>query len=751
MPITPISNKYYDYRGTVGSFLKANVGDLLESKSIIKESISVITGADAYFQLNPVENIITWTGGDFELEGFREGDAVLCEIFSNGGGLVTSWNAVVQAIDTDMIDLDTIPAWIDATIGQIFRITSKNRRGGLIVDLNNVSNGVVGNEFSTIDGEVSRFKFITNSISVGSTVNGISVGNQSGQYIISASIKLNSEANYVRQWEVTFRYILSGINEPNLFTAANCQKLFLKFRWQRIYGDPANNLIYIQSEDADTGYFDQAFNNGGDESAVIQAINSVDYQDETTCTVVVEHTGSLFGIGACYCPQDETYYKNKTYSQAELSMALPTTNLILAPLGSQTNPDSAEFTLNIQSITSLSATQKQIVFKFQPDGNFYSFMDSREDGDRLFKIWIRADDENLLVFDDQLTKTLPVGGPITFAQHTFLDHSQNFVESATSADGYSANIEDDLAFTGAFLVPLFATGQNLYAKIIAFNSTTNESFILNSVNFNFDTVPMIGGKYILNETLPVISTLPNTSEKLNARLYLDPAYDVPASDLYGVRIYLPFLYRWEYWLNQPNAADDFYPNQNKNWFPYGNTGDWKLKLRLESIVNDLLYFYENDLDIKNYDSDAEIDQNIELIIDSTDQIVNIITEGMLMRVRATHTINSGMDWNPAEVWGMITVEPTESSPRWICSTVVPFDNNNSNPLTPLSGLYCDLQIVGNVATMECYFDPTKVNLENGCKFTTKIKGCFQERIETGKEKSDTVVKQKSDGVIKQKA
>jgi hypothetical protein len=30
----------------------------------------------------------------------------------------------------------------------------------------------------------------------------------------------------------------------------------------------------------------------------------------------------------------------------------------------------------------------------------------------------------------------------------------------------------------------------------------------------------------------------------------------------------------------------------------------------------------------------------------------------------------------------------------------------------------------NVARMECYFDPTKINLENGCKFTTKIKGCL---------------------------
>jgi len=747
MPITPINNTYNDYRGTVGSFLKANVGDKLKSKSIVKESISVTSGADAYFQLNPIEKIITWTGGNFELEGFRYGDGVFCELFNGFGVLITSWNAVIESINEDQIDLDTVPVWINPANNEVLRITSKNRRGGLIIDINNTENGVVGSEFSTIDGEVTRFKFSLTAISVGSTISGISVGNQSGQYALSCTIKLVSELNYVRNWEVIFTYILSGINEPNLFTTANCQKLFLKFNWQRIYGEPANNLIYIQSEDADTGYFDEPFNNGGDESEIIQAINEIDYQVETLCTVIVEHTSSLFGIGACYSPQDEFYYKNQTASQASLSMAIGTS--ILGDIVSNINPDGAFYNLDLISVTGLPLGQTQIVFKFIPSANFTSFINSREDGDRLFKIWIRADDVNLLVFNDQLTKVLPKGGPIVFEQHIFLDHSENSVEWNSSKDGYSANIEDDLAFTGAFLVPLFSVSTNFIAKIIAYNSATQASFILSSVNFNYNSIPMVGGKYILNETAPVISTLPTTSVKRNALLYLNPAYDVPVDNLYGVQIYFPFLYRWEYWLNQNNASSDFYPNQNRNWFPYGNTGDWKLKLRLESVVDGLLYDYENELTIKNYDSDPEIDQTIELIIDSTNQIVEIITEGLLMRVRTTHTINTGTNWNPDNVWGMITVEPTESSPRWICSTVIPFDNNNSNPLTPLSGLLCDLQIVGNIATMECYFDPSKVNLENGCKFTTKIKGCFQEQI--GKQKSDTVLKKKSDGVIKQKA
>ena len=73
---------------------------------------------------------------------------------------------------------------------------------------------------------------------------------------------------------------------------------------------------------------------------------------------------------------------------------------------------------------------------------------------------------------------------------------------------------------------------------------------------------------------------------------------------------------------------------------------------------------------------------------------------------------------------MITVEPFESGPRWICSTTVNFDNNVLNPLTPISGNLIQITYpTPNVAKLVCFFDPTKISLENGCKFTSKIKGC----------------------------
>jgi hypothetical protein len=73
---------------------------------------------------------------------------------------------------------------------------------------------------------------------------------------------------------------------------------------------------------------------------------------------------------------------------------------------------------------------------------------------------------------------------------------------------------------------------------------------------------------------------------------------------------------------------------------------------------------------------------------------------------------------------MITVEPTESSPRYIVSTVVPYDYNPSNPLEPISGTLVNITYPSpDVAVMECYFNANMLDLSNGVKFTTKIKGC----------------------------
>jgi hypothetical protein len=288
-------------------------------------------------------------------------------------------------------------------------------------------------------------------------------------------------------------------------------------------------------------------------------------------------------------------------------------------------------------------------------------------------------------------------------------------------------------------------------KIEAFNTTTLESFDLNNVFFNISTIPQVGGIYILNQTQTVQNTLPTTSGKRVASLILDPSLDTLTE--YGIKVYFPFLLRWEYWLQQLNADADFYPNnQTKNWFEYNNLGDWQLRLNIELVKDGLAYVFTDVVTDKGYDSSVDIYQTIELYIDSSNTNVGIVTEGQLMRVIGTHTLVNGFVWDDATVWGQITVEPTESNPRFISSTVIDYDNNPSNPLIPLVGeVGCKLTFPTTTqAKLECYFNPNLINLSNGVKFTTKIKGCSEFYIK-GKLKTDGTLKQKTDGTIKLKS
>lgn len=763
MPITILNKTFTDPFGNDLSFYQSNAGDRMVAIIELKSTISVITGGSVYLTLNPVGNIITWTSGDFEAEGFRNGDTLLFQKFTSGGGLITSWTSSVENVNGSTMDVTSVPTWIDPANGEIIQITAVgygahyHRREGLILDVNHVQNGTAGSEFSFIDGDVTRFSFNLKLMNGSGTQIGVPIANRSGQFVESCEItdetiaKTGTNNANARYYTIKIVFLNSGIYKSTNFDFANCLKLYTKMRFQAILGEPFDNLIEIVNDDADTGWFNEAFNLGTIDSSLVQGITELAFDSQTNGTFVIEGS-TPFGIGASYVPDDETYYKNRTFSQTQLGMTIGTTQTSGFPLTfvSPTNDVGAFYTLIINNVTSVG-TQHTFDFSFIPDGNFSSFMQSRDDGDRLFRVWARIGDVNWLLFNDQLISNPPIGGQLKLHTIGYLDHSENVQSTAGTSLGYEANIEDDIAFVGKFLLKFNQICGSFNAKIEAWNSSTDDRFTLQSAFFDIGSVPMVGGKYILNEIQPVNSALPTTSAKRECILTLDPLID--EVDKYGVRIYFPFLFHWETWIQQLNANVDFYPNeQTKNWLPYGTTADWSLRIRLELVRDGLQYVFNDPIVIKPYDSDPNIEQKIELRIDSTDQIVGVVTEGQLMRVVGYHKLMDGSQWDQNAVWGMITIEPTESSPRWICSSVVAFDNNINNPLTPMSTLYCDMTFPSpDIARLECFFDPTKIDLTNGVKFTTKIKGCLKGGKLVGKQKSDGTLKQKTDGTIKMKS
>ena len=726
MPVQIFNKSYTDIFASSLSYYKTNVGDLMSLDLTLHSSIRLSSNTNPMF-LDASINYITSTSQSWIEEGFRVGDTIDCVIYTPTGTVVNTWTTSILYVDNIVLNPSAVPYWIDLMVGEFITITVTGRaRATLEILLNHCLNSTAGLPFSLIDGESTRARFEnTDGMVVTDVINGIILVNQSGQFLQRCKLtRLADYATGIFTYTLNIEYINSGVYDSSSFATSNCLKTYLKMEWASLDGEPYAKTISILNESGDTGYFDQPYNTGVIDAVLIQGVNELDYALPTTFDVIIDSASTDYAIGCVYQSTDTAYYKNRPYSQSNLSMILPS---IIPTIGidnaSYDNEFGAEYTLKLNSIVTVG-TINTLNLTFTPNPSFNAFIDTREVGDRLMKLWVKFGNLNLLVFNDQLTKSPPVGGPLIPVQNIFIDHSDNTTESIYSHDGYEANSEDDLAFCGKFMLEKGAVYDSITYKIEAFNTTTLESFDLSNCFFNISSIPQVGGVYILNQTQTVQNTLPSTSEKRIASLVLDPSLDTLTE--YGIKVYFPFLLRWEYWLQQLNADSDFYPNeQTKDWFNFNNLGDWSLRLNIELVKDGLGYIFTDTILDKGYDSDANIFQTIELYIDSSNTNVGIVTEGQLMRVIGTHTLIGGQIWDDATVWGQITVEPTESNPRFLSSTVINYDYNPSNPLTPLVGeVGCKLTFpTPTQAKLECYFNPDSINLTNGVKFTTKIKGC----------------------------
>lgn len=726
MPIAVSNKSFEDMFSNTLNFYQANAGDKHTFSCTILEQISVFDSPVNYLSYTPGTNQITWSGGNFLTEGFEVGDEIDVIVYNSSGTVHATTTVAVLVVDASFIIVDAHVSWKSSTqyVVLIVKYKTGNKRNGLELNLNFIQQSASLTPNSLIDGSVNRIFFNLTGTTTNQVVTGTQVNIKSGQYTVNASIKdKTSYPNDRRQYTLTVEFIQGGAMLESSFNFGSCLKAYFGTVWQRTYGNPNNNYSYAICDNADTGWYDEAYNTGVIDATLVQGIASLEYNTTQTGTIVIDSASTDFGFGAGYIPTDEAYYKNKTEDQSELSMFIETqTGTAPILLTSPSNPSGAGYTLEFSNPVTVG-TVTTWDWEFTPDNDFKTFMEARNDGDRLFYIWAKYGTVNLLLFADQLTAQAKQGDPLNMVVHRFVDHSENIDDTNLTKVGFEGNVEDDIAFIGKFIVDIGVDITYTKAEIWAVNSVSGDEFLLNSVLFDFTSVPKVGGYYPINQSQTVITTLPTTSEKRIAELERDMSVDTLTQ--YGFRLHFPFLYRWEYWINQPNANADFYPNnQTANWVPYGTLTNWDLQLRIIANIDGLDSQYSENIVIKDYDSDPNINQTMQLEVVSTSQTVGVIVEGELHKVSALHTLISG-NWDTGSVWGMITIEPTESSPRWICSTVVAFDNNQANPLTPISGLNATLSFPNpNEALIECYFDPNKINLSNGVKFTSKIKGCY---------------------------
>lgn len=752
MPVILTDKQYTDNFGNISTYYKVNAGDLATIVFEFETSIRANTQTSPMF-LDASTNQITSASLNWLNEGFRDGDSVRFTRYSFGGSVLNQWTTTINSLTSSVMDVGTVPVWYNQSNNEfiVIEVTSRNR-GDIDLFFNQVLNSTSGSRFSLIDAEPTRISFLgVDSMAVSDTISGINIPNQSGQFLCCADLTRNADpSTYSKSYSLIISANQSGVYDSTWFSTGECLKNYIELSWAAIDNEPFNRYPFTICENGDTGYFNMGYNSEIPNATLTNGISSIDYGVAGTYEISIESTEPYEGIGAAYVSIDSTYYKNNANSQLNLSMLFQTQLVSTTPIASYSNPDGAFYELALDTAVTNVGTSYNVQLNFIPDASFTTFMDGRAEGDRNMKIWCKFGNTNVLVFDDQLTTAGPSDGLLEMEQNIFLDHSENVTESTDTALTYEADTEDDLAFTGVFNLH---KGWDIYnsftASIIAYNTSTLEQFTLTSAFFNIASIPFDSQKYLINESVPVQSQLPTTSEKRNAILELAPDYD--QLQTYGVRIYFPFLLRWEYWLQQTNAAIDFYPNeQTKNWYPYGNTGDWEIRLKLRLVADDFAEAFMDTIIDKDYsDKFDPIVQDIQLEVVSTSTIVSVIPIGEMIKVIATHTLNDGTIWNYPDVWGMITCEPFESAQRWISSTVIDYDYNNSNPLTPLPGYTkCKMTWTSpETITLECLFDQSKINVENGVSFTSKIKGCSSDQ-NPFKMKTDGTYKKMTDNQFK---
>lgn len=725
MPIIVTSNSFTDVFGTSTTYLKNNVGDPSVGTINITESITANSSLSDSFLNNPTTDVMTWLGGDWEEEGFRVGDTIDISTYTIATSIViASTSTTIEWINGDEMKVaSALSSWYDQNNGEAVIIQNQRNREGMTLDFNMVGNGSAGSPYSLIDGEVTRFTF---DMTGSSPYIGVQVGNKSGAFRTSALLTLSSSAGYTKYYSLQIEFTQDGLYNSDLYNFSNCLKLYAKMNWSSLLGEPFGQTEIVFNEDADSGWFNQAFNTGVIDATLVQSVSSLAYDQPTSGQFVIDSSSTSFAIGSAYVSGLDSYYKVQPETQTKLSMMIATrVPVIGTAYNSAINPDGANYTLEVTGITTVG-TQQTIDFTFTPNTQFTTFMEAQADGNRTFYMWMRYGNVNVLVFSGQMTKQPVSALPIVLVASDFFDHSENITNGSAVETTYQGNVEDDFAWVGKFSWDVNANITNFVVGIEAYNSVSGEKFTLTQNSFNLDNVPKDSTSlqaYILNETQPVNVTLPTTSKKREIILIRDFSFDTSVD--YGVRLYYPYIYRWEYWLSQINADSDFYPNeQTKNWVPYGNTGNWGLRIFLKYDRDLQPFEVTRDIVIKNYDTDSNITQDVQLWRVSPSTQVQVIIEGEQMRIVALNTIVNGDEWDVSSTWGMITIEPTESSPRWICSTAIDYDGDLSNPLTPLSGLRCDLTFPSvSVARLECNLDPNKIDLTNGVKITAKIKGC----------------------------
>jgi hypothetical protein len=731
MPIKLVSKSYTDIYGNSSSNYKANAGDKITSKLTVSSDIYVRSGNQNQMSFDKLDGVLKQTQGDFLELGFRKGMVISWKHVNDSNVVTFDTSSTIEEISALFIRLSGGLPSVNhlSSSDSIWVIYSNSTHDEINLSLNFTD---IDNPTSTpdslIDGEVSKFSYQgLTALSVGSTANLTQLGKKSGQFAITnTTIKRLADSTNVyvtgrsvRNYEVSFTTIFSGMLFESMFIGNKCLKQFAQLDFRVVSSETIKPTTISIDDECDTGWFNESYNT--EIPKVLLATDDVSklyYNEPISFTATIQVKGTTttqLEIGAVYETFDDTYNLNKAQNQSDKLFLLKTGLIGVANIGSTyTSLGIGAYQIKLNSFSYFDSGGDRffnVGLSFNPY-TFKSFIETRSESDRQFYLWIKAENYNYLVFGGNLEYKYEIGEEITPYTNTVFNHSYNldYSDLTTPTECNDINIEDDLGFIADFDLFQLNVNSSVKSSIVVYNSITWDEFVLDSIEFDISQQDL---NYFTKQTITLNNNLPQSSAKKVAYLM----QKVNDEGIITVRLYYPFLINWTYWQKLVNTHPYFTSQNisNNDWFNF-QVAPWSLKIKTEIVRNGKTDWFYKDISIKDYD-DSTVVSTISLFEYPSMTALNSIKEDKQILIRATHVAPTA--WL-TDVYGQITIEPKESSPRWVMSTEIDTNTDNANPLYGIADNKLTTSGLGSdTIVFECLLDMTKTNSSNLC-ITSKI-------------------------------
>lgn len=532
-----------------------------------------------------------------------------------------------------------------------------------------------------------------------------------------------------------------------------------------------------------TGWFGENFN-GLKNDFVVKSLEYFDnvtgvptqkisYGSETRVRAIVGGVQNMadglskYSLGFIWTPEDESYFKNLGTSfhenlmvstcGASTSGVFPQSNIINPTLyqGFGVNPLNKMNVKNVRFM--MSGTDLIYEAVFVPTAGFQNFIDSLDEVDRGYALWISVADRTLvtnfsnrvpLLLDyNKMDLFVPPVGAWTTMNIGFYEHPNDGLGAINSKCGIDFFVEDDILAKADFLVDItqpIPTAIEFALEVE--NTITGQKYNLESMKVDLTQFPVNGiGVPQWNFDDVRGFKLGSGNNKNFVKVQRSPLLD--SGGLYSYTSLYGFKIRWEDWISRLGVPADFFDvlkennGFNNDWFEYLGHAGWVFNYTVYtySTQNGIPVKYVNSeiITFRDYNSNLNITKQWNWYRDSDNTLLNagvdIITGEPLgvflqnekVRVEVVYTRAIGTWSSLADVYGTICNEvykgAGEMQFRQLSSI---WASESDNPLVPLVGetLTKVTLVSPTVVKLECLVEPSLLIGANRYKMSSRL-GC----------------------------